>query len=367
MSNIVENFIEMVKIDSESSSVKRFTEYLENIFGELGGKVYKDEKSIKYTKTDAPNLIIHFKGNTNSSPVGLSAHVDTVVPGKGIEPVIKDGVISTTGDTILGSDDKSGIAAIYTALKNIIEKKQDMRECYVILTVSEEIGLLGAKYLDTDLIKGLENIIVFDAGGPFGEVVVSAPSQNSIFAVVKGKAAHAGVEPEKGINAIFAASCGISKLELGRIDEETTCNIGIINGGKATNIVPDKVILEGEVRSRDDSKLEKVTQNMVSTLKREVEKAGASITIDVVNEYKSYNIDENDPLIEDIRKSVEKTGIKMRTGSTGGGSDTNIHNAKGLKAVNMSTGMDKVHTTDENIRVEDLERLTVFIEEFLKG
>ncbi|MCK9477640.1 MAG: M20/M25/M40 family metallo-hydrolase, partial [Candidatus Muirbacterium halophilum] len=289
MSKVVENFMEMVKIDSESDNVKKFTDYIAQKFADLGGKIYKDEKSLKYTKTNAPNIIVHFEGNTKSSVIGLSAHVDTVVPGKGIKPVLKDGVITSSGDTILGSDDKSGIVAIYTAIKNIVDNNQKMRECYVILTVSEEIGLLGAKYLDKELIKNVENIIVFDSGGAFGEVIVSAPSQNSIYAIVKGKAAHAGVEPEKGVNAIFAAACGISKLKLGRIDNETTCNIGIINGGKATNIVPDRVIIEGEVRSRDDKKLKEVTENIVSILKLEVEKANASIKIDVVNEYKSYN------------------------------------------------------------------------------
>jgi len=362
MRTVEDIFIEMVKIDSESGREKTFVDYLKKEFEALGLECIEDISSIEKTGSDAPNLIVRSKAEDSSKKIiGFSAHVDTVVPGVNIKPIIENGIIKSSGDTILGSDDKSGVAAILHAVMRIKDQGLPSREALFIFTTSEEVGLLGAKHLDTSLIDGLENMIVLDSGGHFGEVITSAPSQNSIRMKVRGEAAHAGLEPEKGLNAIAAASKGIAKLELGRIDEETTCNIGVINGGKATNIVPDEVSIEGEARSLSNSKLDKVTGNIVDIMKEEIEKTGCRFEYEIIPEYKAYNIPQEHELIREIKEIGNKMNINIRTGSTGGGSDTNIHSENGINAVNMSTGMMNVHTTSEHIHIEDLKKTSDFI------
>ncbi len=362
MRKVEDIFIEMIKIDSESGSEKRFVDYLKDEFGKLGLECIKDIASIEKTGSDAPNLIVKLKGQkTDKTCIGFSAHVDTVVPGKDIKPILDGDVIKSSGNTILGSDDKSGIAAILHAAMRIKEENIPSRDAMFIFTTSEEVGLLGAKHLDTSLIEGLENMIVLDSGGPFGEIITSAPSQNSIKMKVKGKAAHAGLEPEKGLNAIFAVSKGIANTKIGRIDDETTSNIGTIRGGKATNIVPDLVEFEGEVRSRDDNKLKKVTEEMISSIQKEVKECGCEFEYEVIPEYKAYNIPNDHELVKEIINVGKKMGVDIKTGSTGGGSDTNIHCENGINAVNMSTGMMNVHTTSEHIHIEDLKKTSEFI------
>ncbi len=368
MNNIVKTFIDLVKIDSESYNEKEFCNYLTEIFNNLDMEVYVDKKSMEKTHSDSPNLIVKMKAvNSDKTPVGFSCHMDTVKPGKNIEPVIENDLIKSSGNTILASDDKSGIAAIIEACKKIQTENKGNREAWFVFTTCEEVGLLGAKHFDYSLIQGLKNLIVLDSGGSFGQIITKAPSQNSIKFTVKGKKAHAGVEPEKGINAIYAASCGISKMKLGRLDSETTCNIGLINGGTATNIVPDIVKIEGEARSLSDEKLEKVTKDMISAMEEACRENNTELETVCINEYKAYNLSENSPFIQEIKHAVEKVGSQPKIASTGGGSDTNIHNANGLNAVNMSTGMMNPHTSDEFIKIEDLIKTSDFIYEMLKA
>ncbi|MFW5782375.1 MAG: M20/M25/M40 family metallo-hydrolase [Candidatus Muiribacteriaceae bacterium] len=362
MDKVVDIFLDMVKVDSESGKERKFADYVKTLFEIPDVEIIEDRKSMDKTGSDAPNLIIHVPAKGSDKPaIGLSAHLDTVVPGIDIRPKVSDGVITASGDTILGADDKSGIAAIYHALIRIMEDGMDRREAYIVLTTSEEIGLLGAKNLDVTLLNGLKDMVVFDSSGKFGTVVVSAPSQNSIKMKIKGRPAHAGLEPEKGLNAIMAGAQGLAQLEIGRIDHETTCNIGVIKGGRATNIVADELIIEGEVRSLSEEKLEKVTHNIVSTMEKHVRQTGCSIETEVVHEYSSYNTPDTSMLLQDVLKAGELMGVDFVKGSTGGGSDTNIHNSNGLNAVNVSTGMQNPHTLEEYIEIDDLVKTRDFV------
>ncbi|MGM0608951.1 MAG: M20/M25/M40 family metallo-hydrolase [Candidatus Muiribacteriota bacterium] len=359
-------FIEMVKIDSESKNEKKFAEYLVKKFKDLGLEVWVDKESMKKTSSNAGNVVVHLPPrNNNLPPVGFSAHMDTVLPGKNINPVVKDDIIKSDGKTILGADDKAGIAAIYCACRQIIEEDIPTRESYFIFTTCEEIGLLGAKSFDYSLVPGLKDLIIFDSHNSFGEAIISAPSHNTFEFTIKGKSAHAGNEPEDGINAIAATSAGISKLKLGRIDEETTCNIGLIQGGKATNIVPDTVKVEGEVRSRNESKLDSLTNEIINIMKETVNSTGAEFHYNLEKEYKAFNIPADSELIKLIQRTGKKIGVDIKLTSTGGGSDTNIHAENGLNAVNMSCGMMKVHTSDEYIHLKDLKKTKDFIYEIL--
>jgi tripeptide aminopeptidase len=308
------------------------------------------------------NVIARLAGE--GQPILLSAHIDTVEPGRGVKPVIEDGVITSDGTTILGADDKSGVAVILEVLRVLVEQDLPPTKLAppleVALTVSEEKGQKGAKGLDLTRLRAREGIVL-DSGGEIGTVVVSAPSQDKIRAVVHGKAAHAGAEPEKGINAIVVAAEAIAAMPLGRIDEETTTNIGRIQGGTATNIVPDLAEMEGEARSHDERKLEAQVQAMTEALKKAANRHGAVVELDVWRSYSAFKLSEEDGIVRRAVAAAKTLGLTPALVPSGGGSDANVFNAGGIAAINVSTGMDKVHTTEERIAVADMVKCAEFL------
>jgi tripeptide aminopeptidase len=262
---LTKTFMDLVKIDSVSKEEAEVSAIIQKILEPLGADIIIDNAGEKIGGTTG-NLIARIKGNINVPPLMLNAHMDTVEPGKGIVPMLKDGVFTSQGDTILGADDKSAIAIIIEALQIIKENNLACGPLEIVFTICEEIGLMGAKQLDFNLISA-EYGFALDATDTRG-VVTRAPSANRLEFIVHGKEAHAGAAPEKGVNAILIASQAIADLELGRIDEETTCNIGVIQGGLATNIIPNLVKVKGEVRSHSAEKLETVTQTIVSSFEK---------------------------------------------------------------------------------------------------
>ncbi|RME82877.1 MAG: M20/M25/M40 family metallo-hydrolase, partial [Caldilineae bacterium] len=301
---------------------------------------------------EAGNLLARLPGE--GDPVLLSAHMDTVGEDRGIRPVVRDGVVYSEGDTILGADDKSGVAIILENLA-LLQEHPDIRHLpvEVVITVGEERGLLGAKAFDVSKLQAKWGIVL-DAGGPVGTLVYSAPSQNYIDATVIGRKAHAGGEPEKGINAIKVAAEAIAAMPLGRIDEETTANIGVIRGGEATNIVPDRVEMRGEARSRNEAKLEKQTQAMLEALHEAAARHGASVEFNVREAFKTYRITPDQPPYAAAARAMESLGITLRPTMSGGGTDGNIYTAAGVLCTPLSTGMTDVHTPDEHIAVQDM-------------
>ena len=258
---LVESFMELVKIDSISREERNLADFLIEKLEDLGLEVIVHQAGDK-VKSNCGNIIARFKGNIKEvTPIMFSAHMDTVIPGKNINPLLKGEKIVSSGKTILGADDKAAIAALLEALHIIKEKNISHGGIEIVFTICEEIGLKGAKNLDISELKSQIGFVL-DAGGRVGKIITTAPSQNSREITIYGKAAHAGSNPEEGINAIQVAGFALSRMKLGRIDEETTANIGIISGGKATNIIPDEVTLEGEVRSRKEEKLEKYTEQL---------------------------------------------------------------------------------------------------------
>ena len=242
---LLNEFIELVQIDSETKHEKKIASVLKKKFTALGLEVTEDNAKEK-TGHGAGNLICTLRGNkSNADPIYFTSHMDTVVPGKNIKPSVQDGYIVSDGTTILGADDKAGLAALLEMIKVLKENKLEHGDIQFIITVGEESGLVGAKALDPSLIKAKYGFAV-DSDGEVGDIIVSAPTQAKIRAVIKGKTAHAGLEPEKGVSAIQIAAKAIAKMPLGRIDEDTTANIGRFEGGKQTNIVADHVeILAG--------------------------------------------------------------------------------------------------------------------------
>ncbi|WP_432662281.1 M20/M25/M40 family metallo-hydrolase [Wukongibacter baidiensis] len=349
---IVKEFIEYVQIDSLTRKEGNFAKFIRKELENLGLEIVVDNAGEKIG-SDTNNIIATLKGDKDVEPIMLCCHMDTVTPGEGIKPIIKDDVIYSDGTTILGSDDKAGIAAIVEALKIIREEKVSHGDIEVVFTIAEEGGLNGSKNLDYSKIKS-KAAFVLDSGGAPGQIIIQGPAQDKIDVVIKGKPAHAGVCPEEGISAIQVAAAAINKMNLLRIDEDTTANIGIINGGKATNIVCPEVEIKAEARSLSNEKLDKQTAHMVECFEKVAEEFGAEVEIETSRAYGAFKIDENDEIVQTIKKACDNIGLKAFTDSTGGGSDTNILNVNGIKCVNLGIGMKKPHTLEEHISIKDL-------------
>lgn len=356
---LVAEFIELISIDSLSRMERQIADALKIKLQNMGIDVYEDNAG-KEIGGNSGNLICTVKGQKDVPAILLTAHMDRVAPGKGIKPVFEGNIIKSDGTTILGGDDAAGIECILEAIRIVKENNISHGDIQIAFTIAEEGGLFGAKHLDYGKIYAKYGFVL-DSGGPIGTVSVKAPSQNKIDITIKGKAAHAGLEPEKGISAIQIASEAISNMKLGRIDDETTANIGIIHGGQATNVICDKLEINAEARSRNQRKLEMQTQHMKKCLEDAAAKFGGLAEFDAKLEYPAFEIKEDQPIIPILRKAAQKTGIELILEATGGGSDTNIINGKGIQAVDLSVGMDKVHSVEEQINIDDLLKAAEFL------
>lgn len=362
---MVKEFIELVGIDSVTFHERQMADVLTYKLESMGLSVYEDNTG-EIIGGDAGNLLCTVKGQKEIPAILLMAHMDTVVPGTGKKPVIDGNIIKTDGSTVLGGDDAAGIECILEALKVLKENNIRHGDIQIAFTVAEEGGLLGAKNMDFSTIYA-KYAFVMDDGGAIGSVAVKAPSQNKIDVVVKGKSAHAGVEPEKGISAIEITSKAISKMRLGRIDNETTANIGVINGGMATNIVCDRVEIKAEARSRDEKKLKLQTEHMKRCFENAAQEYGGGIEFKWELMYPSYHIKNDETIIKILNKASTAAGVELIPGCTGGGSDTNILNGKEIIAVNVSVGMDKPHSCEEQICIDDMVKAAEFLVEIIKA
>jgi tripeptide aminopeptidase len=365
--NVTDYFLNLIQIDSESKNERAMVDRLTADLTAMGATVTEDKAHL-ITGGNAGNLYAFIPGKIDKKPLLFCAHLDTVRPGVGIKPNLYNGKITSDGKTILGADDKSGIAEIIMGIKQIIASGADHAPIEILFTISEEIGLLGAKHFDKSQLKA-EIGFAFDSED-LGEFMIGAPSQNSISIKVYGKEAHAGVEPEKGINALRVAAEALAAIPNGRIDFETTTNMGLISGGMATNIVPNLIEIHGEARSHNMDKLAKLTDEIVNTFKATAarHKLGnheARVEFDINTEYKSFFMDESHPVVQLAKDAMAKIGIPATFVKSGGGSDVNIINAEGLQMIVAGTGMHGYHTVDENILVADLENGAKLVEELI--
>ncbi len=339
---LVKTFFDLVKIDSPSGGEDRVARWVAARLRALG---------VPYRIDSLHNVVGHLDGE--GEPLMLNAHMDGVAPCLGIQPLLENGIIRSSGTTILGADDRAGVAAILEALAVIREKRLRHRPLDLAITVQEESGLIGARGLDLSDFKAQMGVVL-DSHGPVGTIIVQSPSHNLIEATIKGRAAHAGVEPEKGINAIAVAAEAIAAMPLGRIDEETTANVGIIHGGAARNIVPEQCEIVAEARSRRESKLKQQTNRMVRALERAAKRHHAKVEIQVTRAYGMFRFSPRDPVIRTASAAIERIGCRPQFAVTGGGSDANVFNGKGIACVPLGIGYEKIHTTEEFIPVDEL-------------
>ncbi|MCP8616788.1 M20/M25/M40 family metallo-hydrolase [Salirhabdus salicampi] len=357
---VVNELLELVQVDSETKNEGQIAEVLKKKFTELGLEVQEDDAKAK-TGFGANNLVCTLKGtNENADTIYFTSHMDTVVPGNGVKPSIKDGYVVTDGTTILGADDKAGIAAMIEAIRQIKENNIQHGDIQFVITVGEESGLVGAKALDSSLLKAKYGYAI-DSDGKVGEIVVAAPTQVKIKAAVNGKTAHAGVAPEKGVSAITLAAKSIAKMPLGRIDEETTANIGRFEGGKATNIVTDRVDILAEVRSLVPKKMEAQVEKMRKAFEETAEQMGGSVDFDVEVMYPGFKHADGDEVVEIAKKAAAKIGRESKLRKSGGGSDANIIAGFGIPTVNLAVGYEEIHTTNEKMPIEELVKMAELI------
>ncbi len=344
---LLNTFLDLVKIDSPFGEEGEVARYAAGRLRGLGLEVH----------TDALNNVYGYLPGSGE-PILLNAHMDGVDPCRGIRPHLgADGIIRSDGTTILGADDRAGVAAILEAVHVVTSERLPHLPIEVVLTVREEGGLHGAKNLDYARIRAKQGLAV-DGAGPVNVVVIAAPSQNSIQATIYGKAAHAGAAPEEGINAIRVMAEAISRMPLGRIDEETTANIGTIQGGTASNIVPDRVEIRGEVRSHNEKKLQKYTEQIVNELETAAAQSRAQADVKITRTYTAFKLRRADAVVKRVADAAKMVDLEPDFVSAGGGSDANIFNAHGIRTIIVSPGAMNVHTTEENIALADMVKCT---------
>jgi tripeptide aminopeptidase len=352
-------FIELAQIDSLSRQEGAVAERLAVHLKALDGDVRVDDAAAK-VGGDTGNVIGYFPGTLPAEPILLSAHMDTVVPGRGIQPVRERDRVRSDGTTILGGDDKSGIAIVLEVLTVLKEHKIPHRPIEVVFTICEEAGLVGAKHLDVGSLKSRHGLVLDSC--PADSLFTRGPAADKLEFVVRGLAAHAGVSPEDGINAIQVAAEAIARMRLGRIDAETTANLGLIEGGSAVNIIPDRVVVHGEARSHDESKLAAQSSHMAECFREaarahRVSKDGqdvhATVEATIGRDYPRMNLGEDAPVVKWVMAAASRLGLAIRCEKTGGGCDANIFNGHGLNIANLGTGMREIHTVNEYLILKE--------------
>ncbi|WP_335872674.1 tripeptidase T [Bacillus sp. 2205SS5-2] len=358
---LVNEFLELVQIDSETGQEAEIAKVLTKKFADLGVEVVEDDTT-GITGHGAGNLICTLPATKeNVDTIYFTSHMDTVVPAQSVKPTLKeDGFIYSDGTTILGADDKAGLAVMFEAVRVLKEQNIAHGKIEFIITVGEESGLVGAKELDPTFVTAKYGFAL-DSDGKVGNIIVAAPTQAKVKAVIHGKTAHAGVAPEKGKSAITMAAKAISRMPLGRIDDETTANIGRFEGGKATNIVCDRVDILAEARSLVPEKMEAQVQKMKDAFESAATEMGGSATIEVDIMYPGFKFADGDEVVEVAKRAAVKIGRDSQLQTSGGGSDANVIAGFGIPTVNLAVGYEEIHTTSERMPVEELVKLAEMV------
>jgi tripeptide aminopeptidase len=368
-----EEFVRLAAINSPPLKESVIARYLTERLQRLGADVRFDNAS-SATGGEVGNLVAVLPGTGKvTEPLLFSVHMDTVEPGGQVEPVLRDGVFYSAGDTVLGADDKAGIAELLEALEVVREQKIPHGPIEIVITIAEEIGLVGAKHFDYSMVTARRGYALDTEG--VDQMVLQAPGANHLRIDIEGLASHAGMAPELGVSAIQTAALAISQMRLGRIDHETTANIGRIEGGVARNIVPQHLSIVGEARSHDPQKLQEQTEHMLACFEaaaaqmaREINGAlvRPKISPKIYSDFPSMSVAEDAPVVKLARAAAATVGHDLNVRLGGGGSDANIFNAHGIETIILATGMTRVHTHDESVAVADMVHVAQLLVEIIR-
>ena len=351
LDDLLDLFVRLVEIPSPSGHERAVADFILAWLRDRGLEPAEDD-SAAATGAGSGNISVVLPGEGRGTPILVAAHMDTVTVNGPVEAVVEGGVVRSAGDTILGADDKAACAALLAVLADLATAPPPCGLAAVFSTC-EEVGLRGAKALDLGPF-GARAGFVFDSAGPVGAVITRAPSQKMVTADFHGVAAHAGIAPEQGRSAIAAAAAAVAGMRLGRIDDDTTANIGLISGGSAVNVVPERCRVEGEVRSHDPAALAAHTGGLVDAVQLAAGLAGIDVEVSVRDAFTGFALADDALPVRIACAALRETGFEPRLLSSGGGSDVNVYNAAGLPSVNLSQGAEKIHTPDEYLPVERL-------------
>ncbi|MBC2855192.1 M20/M25/M40 family metallo-hydrolase [Cetobacterium sp. 2A] len=366
---MISNFIEMVKIHSPSLGEKEYSDYLIEILKKLGLEIYLDEGYKVYGGT-APTIFAKLKGQTTGEGITLAAHTDVVEPSKNTNPLIDGDIIKTDGTTTLGGDDKAGIASIIEVLRTIIEENIEHEDIYLILTPCEENGMLGSKNINWDNVPKhmipAKDVIVIDNSGKAGLIAHTAPSRYNFKIIFKGRKAHAGIEPEKGINAIQLASIAISTMKMGRIDELTTSNLGSIESMFPSNVVADLCVVTGEIRGHSIDTILETLDIYEKCCSVATNSFGGEYSFEKICDFPTLKPLDDLKFANKFAKIYEDLGVTTKLQIIGGGSDSNIFAEKGYNSIIVGVGMENVHTVNESLDTRELIKTTEAIIKYIK-
>jgi len=351
---VVDLFLELAALPSPPGEERAVADAVARYLRDLGLQVDEDDAGAKVGSTMG-NLFCRLEpSGDGGTPIFLCAHLDTVPPDGALEPVLEDGVIRNAGGTILGADNKSAVAAMLEGTRRVLAENRPHAGIELLFTPKEEVGLLGAAAFDHERMHARVGY-VYDQAAPIGDVILGAPHSQAMQVRFHGRAAHSGMYPEEGRSAIAAAARAIADLRLGRIDEETTANVGIIQGGTAGNIIPEWCMLDAEARSHDERKLADLVQEMVDAFSFAAGLEDCEVETKVSKSYRGYRFKREDQVVRYAHTALERSGYTPNYALSGGAADANVFNDRGLACLNLANGMQDIHTPDERITVEDLE------------
>ena len=353
---LLDHFLELCAVPSPSGRERRVADLVGEYLSDLGLEWDEDDTAAEL-EGEAGSIFCRLPATSDGgTPLFLCAHTDTVPPEGPIEPVVDDGVVRNGAGTILGSDNKAAVVVMLEAVRRILDERRPHGGIELVFTPQEEVSLRGVAAFDQTRLVAKTGF-VYDQGAAIGEIVLGSPHGRLLDFRFHGRAAHAGMAPEEGRSAVAAAARAIADFRLGRVDEETSANVGVISGGTARNVVPERCSFQAEVRSHDERKATELVREMLETAAYAASLADCEVESEVRPSFPGYRFRESDPVVRLAAEALSACGFEPSYALSGGGADANVFNARGLSCLNLANGMMEIHTPDEHIAVADLEAM----------
>jgi tripeptide aminopeptidase len=353
MSEVVPLFTELAAVPSPPGDEREVADRVTGYLRDLALEVDEDDAGAR-VGSNAGNLYARVEPTAEGVPLFFCAHLDTVPPHGPLEPVLVDGVVRNAGGTILGADNKAAVAVMLEATRLVLSEGRPHAGIELLFTPKEEVGLLGAAAFDAKRLSARVGY-VYDQAAPIGQVILGAPHAHAMQIRFHGRPSHSGMYPEEGRSAIVAAARAIADFRLGRVDEESTANVGVIHGGTAGNIVPEWCTFLAEARSQDEAKLADLVQEMLEAVTFAAELGECEVETEMKKSYRGYRFKREDLAVQLATDALRRSGREPSFALSGGAADANVFNERGLQCVNLANGMVNIHTPDEQISVDDLE------------